>query len=301
MTDFLLGSILNTIRYKTKDSYEHMCPVVSVIIPVYNRREQLLRAIASVQKQQFTHFELIVVDDGSDEDLGGVIPCDSNSVPTTRYMRLPLRSGVAFARNRGVEVARGEWIAFLDSDDTWLPDKLTQQLAWLQRNPSIQILQSREHWIRNGVRVNPPKSHEKFGGNLFAASIERCMITPSSVIMRKRFFEGNGCFNETFPACEDYDLWLRITAKHPVGFIDKTHLVRYGGHDDQLSATVPALDRFRVRSLLGLLLHGSLCEEQKVLVRKNLVKRAAIVAQGYYKRENREMYERFSAIAEQYR
>lgn len=275
-----------------------MHPVVSVIIPVYNRREQLLRAIASVHKQRYAHLELIVVDDGSDEDMGGVIPRDT--VPT-RYMRLPLRSGVAFARNRGVEAATGQWIAFLDSDDTWLPDKLAQQFAWLQRNSSIQILQSRENWIRNGIRVNPPKSHEKFGGDLFAASIERCMITPSSVIMRKRLFEENGCFNESFPACEDYDLWLRITAKHPVGFVDKIHLVRYGGHDDQLSATVPVLDRFRIRSLLGLFLHGSLREEQALLVRKNIVKRAIIVAQGYYKRENREMYERFNTIAEQYR
>ncbi len=272
-------------------------PVVSVIIPVYNRKKLLERAITSVVQQRFQDFECIVVDDGSDDK------CDQLSCygdPRVRYIRCCENGGVSRARNIGMRAAKAPWIAFLDSDDEWLPKKLQCQIEWTAHNPSYRILQSREEWIRNGVYVNPPATHRKRGGDLFAVSLERCMITPSSVLLRKELFDEFGGFNEAMPACEDYDLWLRITARYPVGLVDEVLLRRYGGHGDQLSAIVPVLDRFRIRSLIGLLDNGNITAQQAAQVRQQLVRKATICANGYKKRNNRELYERYHAIAEQY-
>jgi glycosyltransferase involved in cell wall biosynthesis len=269
-------------------------PAVSVIIPVHNRRQFLTRAVESVLRQTFSDFECIVVDDGSD-DGGDRLPILENR--RVRVLRLGARWGVAKARNEGVKIAQTPWIAFLDSDDEWMPQKLHQQFVWLESHPEVPILQSCEIWIRNGVRVNPPATHMKKGGDLFAASLERCMITPSSVLVQKNFLEAFGGFNESLPACEDYDLWLRITARHEVGLVDELLLRRYGGHADQLSATVPVLDRFRIRSMLSLLLRGRLNDRQRILVNNQLVKKATILANGYKKHGNQELYEQYTALA----
>ena len=272
-------------------------PAVSVIIPVYNRKQYLSRAVTSVLRQTFADLECIVVDDGSD-DGSDRLPClDDNRI---RVLRLGDRYGVSRARNEGVNRARAPWIAFLDSDDEWLPEKCAKQIQWRNQHPAIRILQSREQWIRNGVRVNPPRHLEKRSGDIFADSLKRCMITPSSVFLEKRLFMSYGGFNESLPACEDYDLWLRITAEHAVGLVNEHLLRRYGGHGDQLSTTVPVLDRFRVRSMLGLLGSNRLRPEQHRLVTGQLLKKTAILANGYLKHGNRELYERYHAIERKY-
>lgn len=269
-------------------------PSVSVIIPVHNRRALLERAMDSVARQSFGDFECIVVDDASDR------PCDDlPGFADSRFtcLRLSCRSGVSRARNEGVKRSSAPWIAFLDSDDVWMTHKLLRQIEWTRRNPCFKIVQCREIWIRNGVRVNPPKTHEKRQGDLFAESLERCMITPSSVMLRRGLFYDMDGFNESLPACEDYDLWLRICVHYPVGLVDEYLLVRYGGHDDQLSSSVAVLDRFRIRALLGLLHRGELTVRQESLVRKQLIKRASVCAQGYGRRGNRERYEQYRTIA----
>ncbi|MBN1760389.1 MAG: glycosyltransferase [Chitinispirillaceae bacterium] len=272
-------------------------PAVSVIIPVYNRVEYLPRAVESVLRQSFTDFECIVVDDGSD-DGSDRLPCLRDH--RIRSIRLENHYGVSRARNEGVKTARAPWIAFLDSDDEWLPGKLALQMRWRLSHPEIRIVQSREIWIRDGIRINPPVYLEKKSGDLFAVSLERCMITPSSVLLQKSLFEEYGGFNEALPACEDYDLWLHITAEHRIGLVDALLLKRYAGHEDQLSATVPALDRFRVRSMLGLLLGNRLTERQRELVAVQLRKKAEILANGFRKRGNQELYERYITIAQRY-
>jgi glycosyltransferase involved in cell wall biosynthesis len=272
-------------------------PTVSVIIPVYNRRSLLERAVASVLGQRFRDFECIVVDDGSDDGCETLVCLGE---PPVRCIRLPRNRGVSAARNAGVRAAGAPWIAFLDSDDEWLPEKLSHRVAWARRNPEYRILQTREAWIRNGVRVNAPATHEKSGGDLFAASLERCMITPSSVMMRADLFNEAGGFDESLPACEDYDLWLRITAHHPVGLVDEVLLRRYGGHGDQLSATVPMLDRFRIESLRRLLEKGALHAVQADMVRAQIRRRAEICANGCLKRGNGERHEYYRTIVRQY-
>jgi glycosyltransferase involved in cell wall biosynthesis len=273
-------------------------PLISVIIPVYNRKDLLPRAIKSVLNQSYTDLEVIIIDDCSTD---GTSDLDLGS-PDKRisHYRQPIRSGVSKARNDGVLRAKGEWLAFLDSDDEWLREKLTLQTQWILAHPNVEIVQTKEIWIRNGTRVNPPQTHDKFGGDLFEASLDRCMITPSSVILSRKLFDLVGGFNESLPACEDYDLWLRICLSQRVGLIDEYLLIRYGGHADQLSSNVIILDRFRIRSILQLLEHNRLNDTQRTQAVATLVKKATLVANGYLKRGNQDLYERYISISKRF-
>jgi glycosyltransferase involved in cell wall biosynthesis len=276
-----------------------MPPRIAVIIPTYNRARLLERAVRSVIHQTFRDFEAVVVDDGSTDDTAE-LPLFKNPDPRLRYMQLPENRGVAAARNAGVRATSAPWIAFLDSDDEWLPRKLEKQVRWIDNHPDAAVVQTKEIWIRRGARVNPPRTHEKFEGDLFAASLERCMITPSSVMLRRALFEKSGGFNENFPACEDYDLWLRITCRCPIGLVDEYLLRRFGGHADQLSATVPVLDRFRIRSIIDALEGCKLTAEQERCARNSLIKKVKILANGFKKHGNTEEYERYQGIIDRY-
>jgi glycosyltransferase involved in cell wall biosynthesis len=249
--------------------------------------------------QTFNDFELIIVDDGSTDETSS-LPLLQNAGSRLAYIRLPINRGVSAARNIGVASSTAPFLAFLDSDDEWLPKKLEKQIAWFNRHPDLRIVQTKEIWIRRGRRVNPPKTHEKVAGDLFRASLERCMITPSSVMLRRSLFDETGGFNDSLSACEDYDLWLRITSRYEVGLVSEYLLKRYGGHADQLSATVPMLDQYRVRSLVSLINSNALTAEQAVLARRNLVKRATILSLGFEKHGKPEEYERYGKIIREY-
>jgi len=274
-------------------------PLVSVIIPTYNRKERLLLAMSSVIEQSFSDWELLVIDDASDDDTCSMA-IFSNVHPQIVYKRFNAHRGVSAARNLGVMHARSQWICFLDSDDIWHKDKLLKQVSWHQEHCGFKISQTQEIWIRSGVRVNPPRSHEKIHGFQFKENLLRCMITPSSVMMEKALFKEVGGFNETLPACEDYDLWLKITSIYPVGLIDERLLTRYGGHADQLSASIMGLDRFRVRSILDLLTGSNLTEDQRESARRVLVQKALILANGFKKRGKHDECEHYGRIARYY-
>jgi glycosyltransferase involved in cell wall biosynthesis len=272
-------------------------PLVSVIIPTFNRAHLLCRALRSVLCQTAGDFEIIVVDDASEDGTEGIDIFSGPLRVPLRFVRLDAHRGVAGARNRGVAVSQGQWLAFLDSDDEWHPDKLARQAGWHETNPAYRISQTKEIWVRNGRRVNPPLTHEKKQGYIFEQSLKRCMITPSSVMMQRSLFDEAGGFNESLPACEDFDLWLKITRALPVGLIDEFLLTRYGGHRDQLSASVMGLDRFRIRSIIDLVNSRTLSLEQEILSRKELVRKSIIVAQGFRKRGRTGEYERYRRIA----
>ena len=241
----------------------------------------------------------MIVDDGS-TDVTHSLPLLQRPDPRLRCIRFLENRGVSRARNAGVDATSAPLLAFLDSDDEWLPQKLEKQVQWLERNQDSSIVQAREIWIRSNRRVNPPKTHEKFQGDLFSASLKRCMITPSSVLLTRILFKKCGGFNESLPACEDYALWLKITCRYPVGLVEEYLLIRYGGHADQLSLTVPVLDRFRIQSLIDLLADGYLSPEQARLARECLLKRACIVSRGYLNHGNRKEYERYLEIIKHY-
>lgn len=272
-----------------------MTSPVAVIIPTFNRAHLLPRAVNSVLSQTWRDFDLYIIDDGSTDDTPA-LPILKTPDSRLHYFHYPDNKGVSHARNFGVKHTSSPWIAFLDSDDEWLPQKLEKQMVYVTTHPDIALNQTREFWIRNGKRVNPPKTHEKSAGDLFKPSLRRCMITPSSVMLKRGLFLDMGGFNESLVACEDYDLWLKITCRYPVGLVDEYLLRRYGGHGDQLSATVPVLDRFRIASILDLLGRDCLTCEQRISAKIRLIELATIVAEGYKKHGNPEEYECYQKI-----
>ena len=282
---------------------------VSVVIPTYNRASTLRRALGSVSSQVPPPEEIIVVDDGSTDGTrtviarttpegGGTKQSDASRHPERSegsmrsfgpsglrmtYLFQPNR-GPAAARNLGIPHARAEFIAFLDSDDEWLPGKLAAQLKFFQENPDYLICQTEEIWIRNGRRVNPMKKHKKYGGLIFEKCLPLCIVSPSSVMMKREFFDQVGLFDESLPACEDYDLWLRASARFPIGLVEKPYVVKYGGHADQRSRQFPVMDRFRIEALRKILVSGILTPTQREAALRELTRKSQIIVQGARKR-----------------
>ena len=268
-------------------------PYVSVIIPTYNRKIQLLKAIDSVLGQTYTNFELIVVDDGSDDGTSDLL---TKYQPKLRALN-QTNKGVSAARNAGINAAKGQLIAFLDSDDLWLPDKLKHQVDFFKDNPDALICQTKEIWIRNGKRVNPKKRHEKPCGMMFEQSLALCLVTPSAVMVRKSLLDEVGLFDESLKACEDYDLWLRICWKYPVYLIEEVLIIKYGGHSDQLSK-MPELDKYRIIALCKILDCGRLNLDQSEAAVKMLSKKCRIYANGCLKRNKIKKAKYFLSLAE---
>src|SRR5579863_2194788 len=267
-----------------------MDPAVSVIIPTDNRAKLLFAAIASVVAQRGAQFELIVVDDGSTDDTWGELERTAAAVNAEHAERITMQivrtenRGVAAARNTGVALASAPLVACLDSDDLWGPDKIARQIDYMRENPRCVISQTDEYWLRDGGRVNPGLRHRKAAGDIFIDSLRTCLVTPSTVIIRIALLRVMGGFDEDFTAAEDYDLWLRILVRHEIGFIAEHHATRRSGHQGQLSATVPAIDRFRILALLKLLARDDLKAPRREAVCDVLAEKCGIYAQGLARR-----------------
>jgi len=257
---------------------------VSVVIPTYNRWPMVGEAVDSVLAQTVSDFELIVVDDGSTDET----PRRLRDYGERLTVVTQGRRGVAAARNLGASRATGRYLAFLDSDDLWHPRKLQEQLGFMERNPQVEICQTDEIWIRNGVRVNPRNRHRKPSGDIFRASLELCLVSPSAVMMRRELFERAGGFDESLPVCEDYDLWLRISKDAEVPLIPEALVTRRGGHADQLSRSTWGFDRFRVQAIANLIEAG-LDPERAGWALEAMTKKVTILAQGFRKRGNEAM------------
>ena len=264
---------------------------VAVIIPAFNRAVTLPRALDSVLMQTRPADEIIVIDDGSTDNTEEVL-ADYPDVTVIRQAN----SGVSAARNRGIKAAGAEWIALLDSDDSWHPQKLEMQLERLEQNPGHRLCHTEEIWVRNGVRVNQMKKHQKGGGMIFHRCLEMCVISPSSALLHRTIFDEYGLFDETLPACEDYDLWLRFCSQEQVLYIDTPLITKYGGHEDQLSRQYWGMDRFRISALGKLLDSGKLNEQQCREVRETILKKAGILVTGGKKRGNIELVEHYQQI-----
>lgn len=218
---------------------------ISVVIPSFDRRSVLPRALDSVLAQTLEVDEVIVVDDGSTDGTAEMV---SSEFPEARLI-VQGNHGVSAARNRGIEVASGEWIAFLDSDDEWRPEKIERQVSVLADHPGELVCHTDEIWIRHHRRVNPKRKHAKFGGRIFQYCLPLCAMSPSSILLHRSVLDDVGVFDEGLPACEDYDLWLRICSRYSVYLLDEPLVVKYGGHPDQLSRRIWGLDRYRIRAL----------------------------------------------------
>ena len=253
---------------------------ISVIIPTFNRRKTLRRAIESVRNQSLSPYEILIIDDGSND---GTKEWVKESFQDIKYI-YQNNQGVSSARNKGIKYAYGDWIAFLDSDDEWLPSKLYEQVKAIGSNPEIKFFHTNEIWIRNGVRVNQMKKHKKHGGYIFEKCLDICRVSPSSVLIKKEIFDDIGTFDESLRVCEDYDLWLRITSKYPVVFLDISLIYKYGGHAGQLSKVNDGIESYRIQSLEKIIKSGVLSTEQKLLAVNALINKMKIYAKGLEKR-----------------
>lgn len=223
---------------------------ISVIIPTYNRVYTLKRAIDSVLNQSYKNFELIIVDDGSNDETPNLIKSYTDKL---LYIRVQ-HKGPAYARNIGIKISRYNYIAFLDSDDWWNKNKLLSQLDYMAKHPTYAISHTQEVWYKNGKILNQKKRHRKYGGYIFERCLPLCAVGISTVIIKREVFEDVGYFDESLPACEDYDFWLRTSLKYNFLFLDQPLTSKEGGRDDQLSYIYRiGIDRFRIKALLKLL------------------------------------------------
>jgi len=262
---------------------------ISVIIPTWNRAGRLREALQSVYAQTAPATEVIVVDDGSTDTTRQMV---LGEFPQTRYIYQQNR-GVSSARNTGIGAATGDWIALLDSDDRWQADKLAHQQQQLQDNPDYRIAHCNEIWIRHGKRVNPMKKHAKYGGKIYRHCLPLCAISPSAVIIHREVFASVGLFDEQLPACEDYDLWLRICAVFPVLFSEQALVIKEGGHGDQLSRRYWGMDRFRIQALEKMLASRVLDTVSHTATRDMLIDKLSIVIKGAVKHGNHKLARRY--------
>lgn len=259
---------------------------VSAIIPTFNRASLLSRAVESVMSQSYADWNLWVVDDGSNDGTAELLNAYSDSRINT--LRIP-HKGVSAARNAGVRASRGrgDLLAFLDSDDEWLPAKLERQLEYWSQNPHVSLVYSSEIWIRGGRRVNPPKRYGGLSGRILIPSMRACVISPSTAMMKREIFEELGGFDESYPVCEDYDLWLRLCSRHEVGWIPEPLVTRHGGRPDQLSESTPAMDYWRVKAMAHLNETASLSADEHAVLEEEIVRRGRVLLKGYRSRGNR--------------
>ena len=264
---------------------------ISVVIPTHNRSELLNRAISSVLNQTISVREIIIVDNGSTDNTYEMI---SSLYPEITYI-YEKKKGVSIARNLGIKNCHSTWIAFLDSDDAWEQQKLEKQIFFTNNiNKKYRLIHTNEIWYKNNKFKNQLKKHQKSGGDIFQKSLELCCISPSSAFIKKEIFDDYGFFDESLEVCEDYDMWIRITSKEEVGFLDNPLVVKYGGHDDQLSKKYWGMDRFRIKSLEKNLKNNWFTSEQKKIVLKILIKKLFIISNGAKKRNNEEIYKKYS-------
>lgn len=265
---------------------------ISVVIPSFNRRHTLERALDSVFTQTSAADQVILVDDGSSDASAELVARAYPQVEILRQRNL----GVSAARNNGIAAAVHDWIALLDSDDSWLPQKIARIRAAHAQHQDYVLYHSDEIWMRRGVRVNPMNKHRKSGGWIFDRCLPLCAISPSASVIKKAVLQELGMFDRSLPACEDYDLWLRLCQRYPVHYLAEPLIVKYGGHEDQLSRRYPVMDRFRVRSLQRLLESGKLSPRQEAATVSMLRHKLDILLKGAHKYRNLELLDELEPL-----
>ncbi len=280
--------------------------LVSVLIPSYNRARFLKRAIDSVLLQTYASWELLIIDDASSDSTKELCEDLCKSDGRIKYFKpWDSKKGVSASRNYGIGVSKGGLIAFLDSDDEWLPQKLQKQLELYEREQYV-LCHSDEIWIRNGLRVNQMKKHKKSGGDVYLNCLPLCCISPSASIVRASIFDDLGLFDESYPVCEDYDLWLRLCARYEVAFIEEPLIIKYGGHSDQLSRSTWGNDVYRVKSLVKILqdhakgLASSLDDVKLKATRDVLLKKCEILEKGFLKHNDPVRAEYYKGLQQKY-
>ena len=251
---------------------------ISVVIPTYNRANHILNAIKSVQNQTYKIDEIIIVDDGSTDNTKELL---NNQDIKYIYQE---NHGVSSARNIGIKNCKNDWIAFLDSDDIWIDNKIELQVNSHKKNPDILISHTDEYWIRNGKQINKKYHQQKPSGWCFLDNLDSCKIGPSTTLLHKSIFKNIGYFDENLKVCEDYDLWLRILQKYELGLISKPLINKIAGDYPQLSFDTFAMDRFRIIAL-----EKHLNTKYKSEIIKHIIQKLTYLVNGAKKRDNQEI------------
>ena len=230
-------------------------PIVSVVLPVYDRSRTVGEALDSVLRQTFADFELIVVDDGSTDDLVAVLGRFED--PRIRRIRHPTNKGAAAARNTGIRAARGRYVAFLDSDDAWLPTKLARQLDWLRQAPADTRLCCTGYAIRRSPGGRDRAYQPVIARGSYATLVWGCNLSPGSTALTERScFDEIGYFDESLLRFEDWDWLLRYSERYEVGVVP-AGLARIRVIDAANGNVVRAgLDRLAAKHLATARAHG---------------------------------------------
>lgn len=220
-------------------------PKVSVIIPTYNSARYLSEAIDSVLAQSFKDFEILVIDDGSTDETQEVLRRYQSRVHCVRQPN----SGVAIARNRGIEQSRGHYISFLDADDTWTASKLERQLAALVESKHHRICYSAFTVVRSDLTPIGVTRSRRQGDALEDLLLRGNVVaTPSTVMAERALFIAAGGFDPALSQCADWDMWVRLAALSDFLYLDEP-LVNYRQHGGNMSRNAPLLERDSIRVL----------------------------------------------------
>lgn len=223
----------------------HAAPRVSVVIPTYNRAHLIERAVRSVLAQTYQDFEIIIVNDASSDSTGEVVGAIDD--PRILYLRHERNRGGSAARNTGIKAAQGELIAFLDSDDEWLPGKLEKQIALLTAAPkslgAVYTGLMASSAGSPGKRACPRKK-----GDLRKALAKRNVVgTTSSVVVRRECFAQVGYFDEALPAAQDYDMWIRISDRYQFEVVSEPLVRVHTEGGDRITGNIQAKEEALTR------------------------------------------------------
>lgn len=255
----------------------------SVIIPTYNRLPYLKLALNSVLGQDFQNFEVIIVDDGSEDGTLDWLQEMQTSDARIKVIHQK-QQGVSAARNTGLRSCTSSWIALLDSDDEWQKNKLSHCHKAINSYPDHFIFHSDEVWIRNGQTIK--QNLLRPSGDVFLECVKNCCIGPSTSVFHQKVVSDIGGFRADFPVCEDYDFWLRASAKYLVVHIPEALVLKHGGHPDQLSTRFHSMDLWRLKALSFQLWNPFLNTTQKRAVAEAMFKKSEILLKGFSKHNN---------------
>ncbi|MFP4511124.1 MAG: glycosyltransferase family 2 protein [Spirochaetaceae bacterium] len=221
---------------------------ISVIIPTWNRAALLVDAVRSVDETRITPY-IIVVDDGSQDKTQSEISALACRFPL-KYIRVEHAGYPGRCRNIGVAAAQTDWIAFLDSDDRFLPEKLSRQMDELAHT-GLSLCHTRERWLRGGTEVSQSHMRHARRGDIFADAVKKCIVGPSTTVMRRELFLRYGGYREDLEVAEDYEFLLRLLAFETIAFVDDELIEKRAGLSPQLSAKYGHIEGFRIHALAG--------------------------------------------------
>lgn len=225
-----------------------MSETISIILPTYNRRDLLPRAVESALGQSYTDIEILIVDDGSIDGTAELVETWSDQ--RIRYIPLPHNGGAAHARNVGVSYATGNLIAFLDSDDSWRPSKLEKQMAYWRENPGFSMIYCPFYaHIKDGGGQFPYDTMGILEGSIFVELLLRNTIGTPTMLLKKDCFLECGGFDTTFSSLEDWEFAIRFARKYTIGYVDEVLVDAYYGGDQRLSANKGAYYKGRLKMI----------------------------------------------------